>query len=72
MNAATARPGGGRGAVGLAFDCQLLDAVPTDAHDQTVDYVCCAEELIRTAAGAAGGAPGGAAGGGAAAQGGGR
>lgn len=44
--------------MGLAFDCQILPEVPTDAHDQAVDYVCCADGLIRTGAAAGEGGEG--------------
>lgn len=41
---ATARPL----LVGLAYDFQMVDACPTDAHDQTVDCVVTDARVIRT------------------------
>jgi len=41
------RVGGGSLLCGLAFACQLLDELPTEPHDRTVDMVASDEEFLR-------------------------
>ena len=41
------RAGGGPLLCGLAFACQLLDELPTEPHDRTVDMLATDEEFLR-------------------------
>lgn len=34
-------------AVGLAFSCQLVESVPVDGHDQSVDFVASPDGIFR-------------------------